>query len=136
MGVSMGMDGIFPHKSLTEKIIGAAFRVHNQIGPFFVEKIYEKALIQELTAMGVAVEGQKHLTVNYGGKPIGDFVVDVLVEEKVIVEIKAVPWILTAHIEKVLHYLKTSGIELGLILNFSRSVQIKRVIHTRLGNRE
>lgn len=122
---------LYPHKDLTAKIIAVAFRVHNRLGPFFLEKVYENALVKELEAMGIRVEQQKRLAVNYGGEPIGNFVVDILVDEKVIIEIKAVPSLLKAHADKLLHYLKASGIEVGLVLNFASSVQIKRMVYTR-----
>lgn len=126
-----GQQGEFyPHKDLTATIIGVAFRVHNRLGPFFLEKVYENALVKELEALGIRVEQQKRLAVNYGGEPIGNFIVDVLVDQKVIVEVKAVPSLLKAHTDKLLHYLKASGVEVGLVLNFSASVQIKRVIFT------
>ena len=120
----------YPHKELTEKIIKAAFAVHNRLGHSFLEKIYENALAKELQHMGIKAEQQKTLRVNYGGEPIGDFAVDILVEDKVIVELKAVNTLEKSFEEKLLHYLKVSGIEVGLLINFGKSVQIKRKIYT------
>ena len=79
--------------------------------------------------MGIKVEQQKPMRVNYGGEPIGDFVVDLLVDDKVIVELKAVSTLEKSFEEKLLHYLKVSGIEVGLLINFGKSVQIKRKIY-------
>ena len=79
--------------------------------------------------MGIKAELQKILRVNYGGEPIGDFAVDALVDEKVIVELKAVSSLEKSFEEKLLHYLKVSGIEVGLLINFGKSVQIKRKIY-------
>jgi GxxExxY protein len=121
----------YPHKDLTERIIKAAFSVHNRLGHSFLEKVYENALVKELQSMGIKVEQQKTLRVNYGGEPIGDFAVDLLVEDKVIVELKAVNALEKSFEEKLLHYLKVSGIEVGLLLNFGKSVQIKRKIYSR-----
>jgi len=119
---------VYPHSGLTEKIIGSAFQVHNRIGPFFPEKIYENALAKELTSIGIAVVQQQRLSINFGGKPIGDFVVDLLVDNRVVVEVKAVRFAQKDHIDQLLSYLKASGFEVGLLLNFSRSVEIKRLI--------
>ncbi|MEX2116177.1 MAG: GxxExxY protein [Bacteroidota bacterium] len=121
----------YPHGELTEVIIGAAFRVHNRLGHSFPEKIYENALVKELKSLGINFEQQKHLTVNYGGEPIGGFVVDLLVENMVVVEIKAVKNIESSFEEKLLHYLKTSGLQVGLLINFGSSVQIKRKVFGR-----
>ena len=120
----------YPHKELTEKVIRAAFAVHNRLGHSFLEKVYENALVKELHNMGIKAEQQKTLRVNYGGEPIGDFAVDVLVDEKVIVELKAVSSLEKSFEEKLLHYLKVSGIEVGLLINFGKSVQVKRKIYT------
>jgi GxxExxY protein len=121
----------YPQKELTEKIIKAAFTVHNRLGPSFLEKVYENALTKELQSMGIKAEQQKQMTVNYGGESIGDFFVDMLVEDKVIVELKAVSTLEKSFEEKLLHYLKVSGVEVGLLINFGRSVQVKRKIYTR-----
>lgn len=118
----------YPHGGLTEVIIGAAFRVHNRLGHSFPEKIYENALAKELRDLGLKAEQQKPLTVNYGGEPIGGFAVDILVENKVVLEIKAVKTLESRYEEKLLHYLKISGLEVGLLLNFGTSVQIKRKV--------
>ncbi len=120
----------YPHKELTEKVIRAAFAVHNRLGHSFLEKVSENALVKELHNMGIKAEQQKTLRVNYGGEPIGDFAVDVLVDEKVIVELKAVSSLEKSFEEKLLHYLKVSGIEVGLLINFGKSVQVKRKIYT------
>jgi GxxExxY protein len=116
---------------LTEKIIKASFNVHNRLGHSFLEKVYENALAKELQNVGLKAEQQKAMKVNYGGEPIGEFVVDLLVDDKVIVELKAVNTLEKSHEEKLLHYLKVSGIEVGLLINFGRSVQVKRKIYTQ-----
>ncbi len=125
---------VFPHEKLTEVIIGAAFKVHNRLGHSFTEKVYENALFKELKLQGLEVEQQKQLTVNYGGDPIGTFIVDLLVQKKVILEIKAVKTLEKTFEDKLLHYLKVSGIEVGLLINFGTSVQIKRKIFTGIPN--
>ncbi len=120
----------YPLSGLTEKIIGAAFRVHNRLGQGFLEKVYENALAEELRTLGLKIEQQKSLKVLYGGKPVGDFVADLLVEKSVLVELKAVKSIDQSHENQLLNYLKSSGIEVGLLINFAESVQIRRKIFT------
>ncbi len=121
----------YPHNEITGKIIKAAFDVHNRLGHSFQEKVYENALAMELRHSGMKVEQQKPMKVNYRGEPIGDFVVDLLVDDAVILELKAVQAIEKSHEEKLLHYLKVSGLEIGLLINFGRSVEVKRKIFTQ-----
>jgi GxxExxY protein len=120
----------YPLSNLTEKIIGAAFQVHNRLGQGFQEKVYENALVEELRTNGLRVEQQKPLTVMYGGKPVGDFIADLLIEGSVLVELKANKTIDRSHENQLLNYLKSSGIEVGLLINFGESVQIRRKIFT------
>lgn len=121
----------YPKKEITEKIIKAAFAVHNRLGSGFVEKVYENALTKELRTMGLNVEQQKQLKVIYGGEPVGDFIVDLLVEQSVVVELKAVRVMEKTYEEKLLHYLKASNLPVGLLLNFGNSsVQIKRKVYS------
>jgi GxxExxY protein len=124
-------EGEYPKREITDKIIKAAFAVHNRLGSGFVEKVDENGLAKELRSMGLAVEQQKRLNVVYGGDSVGDFVIDLLVEESVVVEIKAVRAIERSYEDKLLHYLKASNLPVGLLLNFgSASVQIKRKINS------
>jgi GxxExxY protein len=119
----------YPKEDITEKIIGAAFAVHNKLGSGFVEKVYENALAGELKRTGIKVEQQKQMKVIYGGEPVGDFIVDLLVEKSIIVELKAVRMLDKSFEAKLLHYLKVSNLPVGLLLNFgSSSVQIKRKV--------
>lgn len=121
----------YPKRELTEKIIKAAFAVHNRLGSGFVEKVYENAMAKELQSMGLAVEQQKPLNVIYGGDSVGDFSVDLLVEESVVVELKAVRIMEKSYEDKLLHYLKASNLPVGLLLNFGNSsVQIKRKVYS------
>jgi GxxExxY protein len=120
----------YPLSNLTEKIIGAAFQVHNRLGQGFQEKVYENALVEELRTNGLRVEQQKPLMVMYGGKPVGDFIADLLIEGNVLVELKANKTIDRSHENQLLNYLKSSGIEVRLLINFGESVQIRRKIFT------
>src|SRR3972149_1237292 len=111
-------DGSYPHKDLTEKIIGAAFEVHRELGPGFLEKVYETALVQELSSRGVSARPQAEIEVSYRGQPVGLYFADILVDGRVICEIKAVDKLSSPHEAQLLHYLKATGIKVGLLLNF------------------
>ncbi|MCK4909183.1 MAG: GxxExxY protein [Planctomycetes bacterium] len=111
----------FKHSEITEKILGAAFEVHNTLGCGFLEKVYENALIEELRLRGVKVEAQKEIQVFYKNKKVGTYIADLVIEGKVIVGLKAVESISTVHMAQVLNYLKASGYEVGLILNFAKT---------------
>ena len=122
----------YPHREVTEKIIGAAFEVHREVGPGFLEKVYETALIQELKEGGVHAQGQAEITVSYEGQPIGSYYADIFVDGRVICEIKAVQTLAAAHEAQLLHYLKATATEVGLLLNFGADrVQVKRLVRSR-----
>jgi GxxExxY protein len=122
----------FPLKPLTEKIIGAAFEVHNHLGSGFLEKIYENALVRELVDRGLRIETQRPIPVSYKGALVGSYFADVLVESSVICEIKALDGLLPIHEYQILNYLKATGIPVGLLLNFGTArVQVKRMVRTK-----
>ncbi len=105
---------------LTEKIIGAAIEVHRHLGPGLLESAYEECLCQELSHQGVAFNRQVALPIVYKGTKVEPgFRVDLIVEEKVLLELKAIEKILPIHEAQVLTYLKLSGIGTGLLLNFN-----------------
>jgi len=106
------------HGDLTEQIIGAAMRVHSQLGPGFLESVYRKALAHELRKLGLEVECGRRVRVLYDGVIVGDFVCDLLVEHVVLVEIKAIVKLAPPHEAQLLNYLTATGIEVGLLLNF------------------
>ena len=114
------------HTTITDKIIKAAYKVHKTLGFGFLEKVYENALAIELRRMGLKAEQQKPLTVWYEGEVVGEYFIDILVEEKVIVELKAVKKLVDIHEIQVLNYLKGCQLKVGLLLNFSESLKIKR----------
>lgn len=111
---------------LTEKIIGCAFTVHNKLGPGFLEKVYENALRIELLKAGLTVKQQEPISVNYDGHVVGEYYADLWVEEKVVVELKAALALVKEHEVQLVNYLTATGIDLGLLLNFGSSVQVKR----------
>jgi len=117
------------HAALTEQIIGAAIKVHRRLGPGFLESIYENALVVELKERGLTVEQQRELAVEYGGTEVGRHRLDLLVEDIVVVELKAIKNIEDVHFAVVRSYLKAAGRKHGLILNFAKTtLEVKRVI--------
>jgi GxxExxY protein len=118
----------FLHKEITHAIIGAAYRVYNTLGSGFLEKVYENALLIELESEGFKVQQQAPIKVIYNGKKIGEYFADLLVEEKVIVELKAVTEVTRAHEVQLINYLRATGIRVGLLINFGDKIIIKRKI--------
>ncbi len=117
------------YKELTEKIIGCAYRVYNKMGFGFLESVYEKCLLIELHKAGLNVESQKPLTVFYENEIVGQFVVDIIVNDTVILELKSVRRIINAHEVQLVNYLVATGKPVGLILNFGeRKVEVTRKI--------
>lgn len=106
------------HQELTRQIIGCAFEVINDLGSGFLESVYEKAMLVALADKGLSVESQKPIAVHFRGRPVGNFLADLLVEKKVIVELKAVKALLPEHQAQVINYLNATGINVGLLINF------------------
>jgi GxxExxY protein len=114
---------------ITYIIRGAVFEVNRVLGHGFLEKAYEKALIIELRKQGLKVENQVPLKVIYKEETVGEYYADLLVEDRVIVEIKAVAHLLKTHQAQLLNYLKATGIKVGLLVNFTRNkAEIKRMV--------
>jgi GxxExxY protein len=115
------------HDDLTRRIIGCAYRVYNAMGYGFLEAVYENCLLIELRASGLRVESQVPIKVRYLGQVVGEFVADLLVEDRVVVELKAVRTLLMIHEVQLVNYLKATGIDIGLLLNFGEQrVEVKR----------
>ena len=115
---------------MTKKIIGCAYAVHNKLGGGFLEKVYENALAYELRKEGLAVEQQYPIQVRYENVIVGDFVADLLVEGKVIVELKSVRALDEAHSAQGINYLKGTGLQVCLLLNFGKErVEVKRIVN-------
>jgi len=120
---------LFPHKEITEAIIGAAFEVHAQLGYGFLERVYHRALQVELLRRGFRVELEKRITVRYKDVVVGEYDADLLVEDVVLVEVKIAPQYDKRDEAHLLNELKATGIKLGLLLNFGRSkVELKRLV--------
>jgi len=115
---------------LTEKIIGIAIEVHKYLGPGFVERIYEQALVQDMKQMDINFENQKQISVFYKGLPLGFQRIDFLIEEQIVIELKAVPEINKIHLAQLLSYLKALNKKIGLILNLAKgTLDIRRVVN-------
>ncbi|MFH0711966.1 MAG: GxxExxY protein [archaeon] len=120
------------HEELTEKIIGVFYRVYNELGYGFLEKIYERALAYEFKVEGLSFERQVPISVFYKGENMGDYYADFIVDGRVIIEIKAIKEIGEAEGVQLLNYLKATGKEVGLVLNFGREAEIKRKVNSRI----
>lgn len=117
------------HAELTEKIIGAFYTVHRHLGYGFSEKVYENSLALELRKLGLQVEQQKPIEVYYDGQVVGEYFVDILVNEAVILEMKAAHQIAKDHEAQLLNYLKATTVEVGLLLNFGPKAEFKRKVY-------
>ena len=117
------------YEELSGQILGAAVEVHRVLGPCFLEIIYDKALAHELALRQIPHERHVSLPVRYKGQSVGEYQADFVVDGKIIVEIKSVSALVSAHTAQALHYLACTGYRLALLLNFgSRTVQIRRVV--------
>ena len=114
------------HGELSQKIIAAAHNVHNELGYGFLEKVYKNALAIELHEAGIKCALEVPMSVRYREHVVGDYIADIIVENKIIVEAKAVTELNSIHEVQLVNYLKATGIQVGLLINFGRSVQVKR----------
>ena len=117
------------HQQITEKIIGAFYEVYNSLGYGFLEQVYEKVMVLELEQQGLMTACQQPIQVVYKGAVVGEYRADLVVEGKVIVELKAVP-VLTKNEEcQLLNYLTSTDMEVGLLLNFGPKAEVKRKVY-------
>ncbi len=108
------------YKDLSYKIVGLAMEVYNKLGYGFLEKVYENALMILFKREGIKAEQQVPIKVYFEGKVVGDYVADILIDNKIILELKSVERIINAHKAQVLNYLTATGVHLGIILNFGK----------------
>jgi GxxExxY protein len=120
--------GIYKHQEITEQIISAAYAVHNTLGYGFLEKVYHNSLVIELKKKGIFTEQEKPIAVKYDNVLVGEYFADIVVDNKVVVEVKAVDKYNSAFEAQLLNYLKATGLEVGLIINFGPSVNVKRMV--------
>ena len=125
----MFMNKEFLYKDITEKVIRCFYNVHDELGGGFLESVYEKALLIELNEAGLKAEPQKILTVKYKNKIIGEFKTDIVVEDKIILELKAVGNLIPEHEAQLINYLKATGIKLGILVNFGEKLEFQRRIY-------
>lgn len=118
------------HKELSEKIIKAFYTVYNELGYGFLEKVYENALLIELKKSGLQVKKQVPIAEYYDNQVLGDYFADMVVEDCIILELKAVEILIEAHEIQLINYLKATEMEIGLLLNFGKKPQFKRKIYT------
>ncbi len=111
---------------ITRQIIGSAFRVHNGLGSGFLEKVYENALYIELKEAGFKVLQQHPVPVYYRNRMVGDYFADLLVDDQIVVEIKAVGNLAPIHEVQLVNYLAGTNLDTGLLINFGSSVEVKR----------
>ena len=117
------------YKELSYQIMAAVFEVYNTLGFGFLEKVYERALLKELCLRGILVEAQKEIKVFYKGEEVGTYFADLVVNNEILLELKAVESLNNIHKAQVLNYLKATGFKLGLLINFGRErVQYERLV--------
>jgi len=118
----------FKHGEITEKVIGVFYEVYNELGHGFLESVYEKSLEIALASMGVTVRRQIEIPVSFRGQRVGIFTADMLVENCVLLELKAARALDTTHVAQLLNYLRATDIEVGLLLNFGLKPEFKRLL--------
>lgn len=122
------MNPTFRHTELTDKIIKAYYQVYNTLGYGFLEKVYENSMFIELKKMGLYVKKQQNITVFYENEEVGDYFADLIVDEKVIVELKAAEGLCEEHECQLINYLRATEIEVGLLLNFGKKPELRRKV--------
>ncbi|KJF43002.1 GxxExxY protein [Draconibacterium sediminis] len=120
----------YKYSDLTEAIIKCFYKVYNELGYGFLEKVYHNALLIELQNEELKVESQKPIKVSYQGDVVGEYYADIIVEDVVILELKATETVTEAHEFQLINYLKATNIEIGLLLNFGKKPEIRRKIFT------
>jgi GxxExxY protein len=117
------------YKELCYRIVGAAMEVHRELGPGFLEMVYENALAREFMKRQIPFRLQDSLRVSYKGEEVGKYRPDIIVDDKIIIEIKAMSTLIPRHTAQALHYLTATKLRLALLLNFgAKSLQFKRII--------
>ena len=119
----------YKHSELSESIIGVFFEVHNELGYGFLESVYRNSLQLALLAKGLRVESEVAVPVFFRGKNVGDFRADAVVNRSVLLELKTAEAISIAHEAQLLNYLRATKLEVGLILNFGRKAQVRRLAY-------
>jgi GxxExxY protein len=122
-------EGPFPHKEVTEAIIGAAFEVYNHLGYGFLHRVYQRALQVELANRNLRAESEKRINVRYKNIIVGDYDADLIVDDRVLIEIKIAPQYDKRDEAQLLNMLKATGVKVGILINFGRyKVEYKRLV--------
>lgn len=121
---------MFLYKDISDRIIKAYYHVYNTLGFGFLEKVYERSMIIELRKLGCFVQQQKNIKVYYEQKEVGDYYADLIVNDCVIIELKAGETLAEEHEAQLMNYLKATKIEVGFLLNFGKKAEFKRLIFT------
>ena len=117
-------------ENLTRKVIASGFEVSNFLGTGFLESVYENSLCVELEKQGVLFRQQKQLKVIYKGQVVGNFIADLVIEDKLLVELKTVSQLVQSHRSQVMNYLKATGLPVALLLNFGTpKLGVQRIVH-------
>ncbi len=122
------------YRETTDRILKGFYEVYNELGDGFLESVYENALFLVLKDYGLNVERQKDIPVLFRGTNVGDFKADIVVDSKIIIELKAIQRLDRIHEAQVINYLKATGIEVGLLLNFGPRPEFKRIIFNKERN--
>jgi GxxExxY protein len=118
------------HQKITDSVLKVYYDVYNSLGYGFLEKVYQNAMYFELKNAGYKVEAQKPIKVYLRNQLIGEYYADLLIEDKVIIELKACEVLMNVHIAQLMNYLKATEVEVGLLLNFGEEAEFKRIIYT------
>lgn len=124
------MKGDYKYSDLTELIIKCFYKVYNELSYGFLEKVYQNALLIELQNSGLDVQPQKQIKVYYQEKIVGEYYADIIVDNVVILELKAAESIVEEHEFQLINYLKATDIEVGLLLNFGKKPEVRRKVFT------
>jgi GxxExxY protein len=116
------------HKELTDSILKVYFDVYNELGYGFLEKVYQNSMYLELKSRGFYVEAQKQIKVNYKGVEVGEYYADLIINERVILELKAAECIVEDFEYQLINYLKATNMEVGLLLNFGKKPEFRRKV--------
>jgi GxxExxY protein len=120
----------YKHSELTEKIIKAFYKVYNTLGYGFLEKVYENALFIELESIGFNIKKQEPIKVYYEGKEVGVYFADLVVNDTIIIELKATEYLIEENESQLINYLNATEMEVGLLLNFGKKPEVKRKVYS------
>lgn len=120
------------HHDLTHRIIGAFYDVYSELGAGFLERLYQAALLQRLRELSLPADAEVSFSVHYHGCELGTFLADIVVDRLALLELKAVDALVRHHEKQIINYLRASGLEVGLLLNFGPKPQVRRFIQDRI----